>query len=120
MKLGNKNFDNVTLAIWLLRLGLAFVFVYAAVSSFRHPLEWVGYLPSLVTNHVAATTALKGFSVVELALAAWLVVGICGRYAALLAMLMFAGIVAFNPSQLIITFRDVGLAAAALALALLT
>lgn len=119
MKLINKNSSNEKLAGWLLRLGLAFVFLYAAISAFRHPYEWVGYLPTFFAKSFAATTVLRAFEVVEILLAIWLLSGRYLRYAGLLAAAMLVGIVVLNPTQLIITFRDVGLALTALALAAL-
>lgn len=119
MTLVGKKFDNVKLAGWLLRLGLAFVFLYAAVSSFQHPLEWIGYLPGFLTKTIDAHTALKIFSVIEILLALWLLTGKFLRYAALLAAVMLASVIVVNPGQLLITFRDAGLVAAALALACL-
>lgn len=112
-----KKLENTNVSSWLLRVGLAFVFAYAGVGSLQHPLEWVGFLPAFMTKHVAATTLIKFFAVYELALAAWLLSGKYLRYAGLLAALTLAGIVVTNPSQLITTFRDVGLACMALALA---
>ena len=103
----------------LLRLALAIVFLYAAVSSTLSPNEWVGYLPKLLTEHVSATLLLKGFSVFELALAIWLLSGLYVRYAALLAAATLAGITLSNYHLFLISFRDIGLMLAALALATL-
>lgn len=114
-----KNSKRPNYVLWLLRAGLAFVFVYAAVSSLQHPLEWVGYLPGWLTKHLTATSLLKFLSVYELLLAALLISGRYARYAAGLCALTLAGIVFVNPSQLIITFRDVGLVCMALALAII-
>lgn len=102
---------------WLLKIGLAIVLLYAAISSLQHPFEWVGYLPAMLTKTISGTTLIKIFAVYELALAVWLLSGKYVRYAALLTALTLLGIVATNPSQLIITFRDIGLACMALALA---
>lgn len=112
-----KKLEKLNLAPWLLRAGLAFVFAYAGVASLQHPLEWIGYLPAFMTQHVAATTLIKFFAVYELALAAWLLSGKYLRYAGLLAGLTLLGIVVTDSSQFIVTFRDVGLACMALALA---
>lgn len=100
----------------LLRLGLAIVFLYAAVSSFTHPEEWVGYLPSILSNHISPDLLLKFFSAYELALAAWLLSGVYVRFAALLCALTLMGIIASNFSLFVITFRDIALVFAALAL----
>jgi uncharacterized membrane protein YphA (DoxX/SURF4 family) len=112
-----KALQNINLTSWLLRLGLAFVFIYAGVSSLQHPLYWTGYLPHFLTQNIAALTLIKIFAIYELILAAWLLSGKYIRYAAALYALTLAGIVVATPSQLIITFRDIGLVCMALALA---
>jgi len=103
-------------AIWLLRIGLAVVFLYAAISSFANPEDWIGFLPSIITASLPAETVLKLFSIGEIALAAWLLIGIYARWAALAAAAMLAGIVISNPTLFAISFRDAGLFFAALAL----
>ena len=100
----------------LLRLGLAFAFLYAGIASLREPFNWVGYLPSVLTSHVHATTVLKITAIYELLLAAWLLLGRYVRHAALLTALTLAGIIVANPHALDITFRDISLLVAALAL----
>lgn len=110
---------NRSLPLWLLRIGLATMFLYAAISSFLQPTEWLGYLPGFVSSMFDGELVLKLFSVVEIALAVWLLSGVYTRYAALLAAVMLIGITVSNFSLLAISFRDIGLAFAALALALL-
>lgn len=100
----------------LLRIGLAIVFTYAAVSSFKNPQDWIGYLPKFAKQHIDGYLLLKVFSVYELALAIWLLSGRYMKYAAALAAATLAGIVVFNLSLFAITFRDVALIFAALAL----
>src|SRR5262245_19172312 len=78
----------------LLRIGLAIVFVYAAVASTLSPDDWVGFLPKFMTALIPGETLLKVFSVFELILAAWLLSGVYVRYAALLCAATLAGIVA--------------------------
>lgn len=111
---------NKNLPLWLLRIGLATMFLYAAISSFLQPNEWVGYLPSFVSAMFDAELILKLFSVVEIAVAAWLLSGVYTRYAALFAAIMLLGITVSNFSLLAISFRDIGLAFGALALAALS
>lgn len=103
----------------LLRVGLAIVFLYAAVSSFMSPNDWVGYLPSFVRALLPATAVLAVFSVLEIILAAWLLSGAYTRLAGAVAAAMLLGIVASNFSLLPISFRDIGLAFMALALVLM-
>lgn len=112
--------QNKSLPLWLLRIGLATMFLYAAISSFLQPNEWLGYLPGFVLTMFDGELVLKLFSVIEIALAAWLLSGVYTRYAALLAAIMLLGITVSNFSLLAISFRDIGLAFAALALAALS
>ncbi len=102
--------------ILLLRFGLAFVFAYAAISSFINPFNWIGYFSSFMRSLLPENLLLIGFSITELFLAVWLVSGKYAVWAALLAFAMLAGITVFNLHVLDVTFRDVGLACAALAL----
>lgn len=111
--------SETQLAKYLLRGGLAFVFVYAAISSLQTPAAWVGYVPGLATHFVSADFALKGLSYFQIALGLWLVSGKFVKYAAGVAGLMLIGIVVLDTSSFIITFRDVGLACMAAALVLL-
>jgi len=99
-----------------LRLGLAFVFGYAGVSSLKNPNEWIGYLPHFLAASSHVGVLIKVFAVSELVLAAWLLSGKFVRFAAMFAAAMLAGIVFANPANMIITFRDVGLICMALAL----
>ncbi|HKX23938.1 MAG TPA: DoxX family membrane protein [Candidatus Saccharimonadales bacterium] len=100
----------------LLRLGLAIVFLYAAVSAFLVPDEWVGYLPQFMRDIVPADVLLPIFSIYELTLAVWLLSGLYVKYAALLVAATLAGIVAFNFQLFAISFRDIALIFAAVAL----
>jgi uncharacterized membrane protein YphA (DoxX/SURF4 family) len=102
-----------------LRLGLAIVFVYAALSSLVSPRDWVGYVPNFIQLILPAEVVLVGLSVVELVLAVWLLSGVYVRYAAVVAAALLAGVTISNLSLLPISFRDIGLFFAALALAVM-
>jgi hypothetical protein len=69
-----------------------------------------------MTKLIVGTTLIKFFAVYELVLGLWVLSGKLLRCSALLCALTLVGIVATNPSQLITTFRDIGLACMALAL----
>ena len=112
-----KNLDNRKISSSLLRIGLAVVFIYAGVSSYMHPEEWVGYLPPFLEKMKNAVTLLQTFAVVEMALAVWLLIGKYARFAALLSAALLIGIIVAQPNDLIITFRDIGLVFMALGLA---
>ena len=111
--------DSVAQASLTLRIGLAFVFAYAALSALHQPAAWLGFVPAFSTKFLAAKTTLDLVSVIQLALVVWLLSGRYVKYAAGLAAVMLLGIVATNWGDLLITFRDVGLAAMSLGLVLL-
>lgn len=111
-KVANKN----NLTPLLLRIGLAIVFLYACVSSFKNPQDWVGYLPKFAKDVVSADVLLKIFSFYELVLALWLLSGKYVKYAGAVSALTLVGIVLSNLSLFTITFRDIALIFASLAL----
>lgn len=109
-------FDQKRIVSLILRIGLAFAFIYASLSAFVSPNDWVGYLPQAMRNIVPGTVLLPIFSSLELILAIWLLSGWMIIYAALLAAAMLGGIVVLDPALLPITFRDISLVFMALAL----
>ncbi len=112
----NTKINSLRATSWLLKIGLAAVFLYAAIASLQNPSEWAGFLPAFLTKVVVSATLIHFFAVYELVLAAWILTGKLLKYSSLLCALTLVGIVVTNPSQLITTFRDVGLAFMALAL----
>ncbi|MEK7619114.1 MAG: DoxX family membrane protein [Patescibacteria group bacterium] len=106
----------MTTASWLLRIGLALMFAYAAVGSFLQPDSWVGYFPLWMRGLVPENVLLSGFSIVEIGVALWLLSGRALKWASLVSVAMLSGIVIFNLSLFDVIFRDVGLVFAALAL----
>lgn len=111
--------SNPKAAALVLRLGLAFVFAYAAISAFRVPAAWLPYMPGALTKLLHGNESLHVFSVIQLALAAWLLLGKYVKLAAAVAVLMLAGVVIGNFASMLIVFRDVGLLCMAAALFLL-
>ncbi|HEX7963909.1 MAG TPA: MauE/DoxX family redox-associated membrane protein [Candidatus Saccharimonadales bacterium] len=110
-RLRDKNLTQL-----LLRAALALVFLYASISSFMHPDDWLGYLPQFARDHFNAHLLLHFFSVVEMAVALWLIWGKYVQWAALAAAALLAGIIVSNFSLFLITFRDAALMICALAL----
>lgn len=106
-------------AALLLRLGLGLVLLYAAIGAFAAPDDWVGYLPRFVAEQFDEYLLLKLFGVYQIGLVVWLASGRYMRWAGLACAATFGGIVLANLSLLLITFRDVAMVFAALALAVL-
>lgn len=118
------SFDNKKASVFLLRVGLAWVFAYAAVSSFARPFNWVGFLPSwsrsILPGFISEFAALDIIALLELLLALWLLSGKKLALAALASSFFLAGILFTNLGLLDATFRDGGLLLASLALVLLS
>lgn len=110
-------FQHVSAAL-LLRVGLGFVLLYAALSSFLEPLNWIGFFPGFLFRlGIPEELVLGGFSLYEAILGLWLLWGKKVVYPALLSAMAFGGITFFNLGAMDILFRDLGLFFAALALA---
>lgn len=108
--------NNPAVASMIIRVGLAAVFLYAAIDAFKEPNAWISFIPAFSTKFIAAKTALDLISVFQIGVAIWLVTGKYLTYAALTAIGLLAGIMVFNPETFLVTFRDIGLIAAAAAL----
>lgn len=103
----------------ILRIGLAFAFLYPPYAALSDPISWQAYFPAFVhAIPIEPLTLLHAFGVVEVALALWLLSGWRIRVPAALAGVMLVGIVAFNGPQLDVLFRDLSIAAMAIALVL--
>src|SRR5690349_11056953 len=87
---------NNQFAATCLRVGLAFVFLYASIAGLRNPAAWEPFLPALLTDHISPDLLLKFFDLLQLVIVVWLISGWQVRYAAALSALMLAGITITN------------------------
>lgn len=117
---GKKSRLPLSLVSFLLRAGLASVFLYAAVAAFIEPDAWIGYLPVFLRHMFPANLLLAGFSTYQILLSLWLLSGKKTFYVALLSALTLVGIIVANIGALDIVFRDFAILFAALALAALS
>jgi uncharacterized membrane protein YphA (DoxX/SURF4 family) len=98
----------------LLRIGVAFAFIYAGISGLVNPDSWIGYFPTFLQSN----TILIVWGIVEVILGLWILSGRNIFIPALLGGLSMIGVIIFNWSQMDILFRDVTIMLAALALAI--
>lgn len=112
---GDVNRQN--LVSFLLRLGIAAVFLYAAIASVLDPNSWVGFLPQWMGQFVSLHTLLILFSVYEVVLALWLLSGQAVFAVAVFSALTMIGVLTQNIGAFDIVFRDVAILFSALALA---
>lgn len=105
-------------AVIILRWGLAFTFFYAAIAGLLSPENWIGYMPGflLSISPFSPRLLLAIFSFYEIILATLLFAGWKIKYASLFAAVTLATITVLNLGVFDVTFRDVGLAFATLAL----
>jgi hypothetical protein len=108
------------LAVFFLRVGLAGVFLYAAVAAAVQPDAWIGYLPGFLAASTYGKAILQSWGLFEGALALWLLSGRRPYEAGIVSALAMAAIIVPNIALLDIVFRDVAILFAGLALSALT
>ncbi|MDB5225172.1 MAG: hypothetical protein JWL87_124 [Candidatus Adlerbacteria bacterium] len=102
----------------LLRVGVAFAFLYPALNALGNPDSWIGYFPPFLLNSgIPSELLLHGFGALEVGIAVWLLMGRNLFWPAMAATVILVSIVLFNLAQFEILFRDLAIAAASLALA---
>ena len=101
----------------LLRVAIAFAFLYPPIDSIFHPDTWISFFPQFVLGHVPDTTLLLGWGAVEVVIALWILSGKKIFLPSLAAALLLCMIVLFNLSLFEIVFRDLALALVAATLA---
>lgn len=104
----------------VLRMGVAFAFLYPPINALSNPESWLGYFPQFTRGIVADDVLLHAFGVVEVIIALWILSGKKIFWPSVAATLMLVGIVAFNLNSFEVVFRDLSIAAAAIALAILS
>lgn len=103
---------------WILRIGLAFAFLYPPLDAIADPYSWLGYFPAWMQGYVPPLVLLHSFGAIEVVVALWLLSGWRIFWPSCVALLMLLAIVIFDGSgQFEILFRDLTIASMALALA---
>lgn len=115
----DRTYFNSKVAHAALRVGLAFAFLYPPIAALSDPDSWFGYFPRFIRElPIAPDVLLGGFGLIEVVIAIWILSGYKIRIPAVLAAGMLVVIVGFNPGTFDVVFRDLSIAAIALALAL--
>ncbi|HVB19758.1 MAG TPA: hypothetical protein VNF51_00505 [Candidatus Paceibacterota bacterium] len=102
----------------LLRVAIAFAFLYAAIDSLIEPNLWVTFFPPILLTVIPGNSLLVVWSVVEIVIALWILSGKYIFIPSLFAAASLVAIVFFNIPLMQIVFRDLALACVALFLAL--
>jgi hypothetical protein len=103
----------------LMRLAVAFSFVYPAVAALFDPYAWIGYFPGFLLTLAGGhdMLLLHAWGALEIALALWVLFAKKVYVPSVIMAVLLALVVLFNPGQFPILFRDVSIALAALSLA---
>ena len=106
----------------LLRIGVAFAFIYPAFSALINPSAWIGFFPLFVINLFPFDTIilLHLFGAVEVSIALWILSGKNIFWPSILAGVMLLLIIIFNFSQMDVIFRDIPILLMIIILALLS
>jgi len=104
----------------ILRIGLAFSFLYPAISAWFNPFAWIGYFPGFLLNFAGShdMLLLHAFGITEIIIGLWLIFGRRIFLPSCFAALYLLAIVVLNLNQMDVIFRDISIFAIAVALAL--
>ena len=101
---------------FLLRSGLAIVFLYAGISSFLNPTSWIGFVPNFIELIIPKEIFLIIFSAYEILLGTGLLFDYKTFTLAILSSVTLFLILFVNIMNLEILFRDIAILFMALAL----
>ena len=106
------------LADILLRVGVAFAFLYPPIDALFDPTSWFGYFPSYIRHLAPEPVLLHGFGALEVVIALWILSGKKIFLPSVAATAILLVIVGSDLGDFQVVFRDLSIAAASLALAL--
>lgn len=117
---------------WPLRIGLGLTYLYSGYDLFVHPTAWVWAIPFWLRGFIGSVVDIGSYlrfqGIIEIIFAVlllgWFVARSVVRWVAFLATLEFAAILLlaflpFSETNFTVTFRDIGLLGASLALFIL-
>jgi hypothetical protein len=109
-------------ANFILRVGVAFAFLFPAIDEIFDPYSWLGYFPRFVLQvsrsvGIPDLVLLHSFGALEVIIALWILSNKKLFLPSLAAVVILLVIIVTGLSDFQILFRDVTIAAAALALA---
>ena len=104
---------------WLiLRIGVAFCFIFAAIAGFLDPMSWVGWFPKFARDIIPVLLLLKIWGVFEMIIGIWILSGKQIFIPSLLASFSLAGLILANLGSMDTIFRDITILSATIALSL--
>lgn len=107
-------------AYLVLRVGIAFAFLYPPINALFDPDSWIGYFPSFMHGFLPDLVLLHAFGAVEMIIALWILSGWKIFWPSIAATAILTGIVIFGYRDFQVLFRDVTIAMMSLSLVLLS
>ena len=107
---------KINWAKWLIRIGLAFVYGYAAVEMFVDPINFLRYVPPFMQEIMPIDLFLFAFGSFEIFFTLWLLSGIKTKYAGILSAFLMLSIILPNIQYFAVLFRNVAIGFASIAL----
>ncbi len=104
----------------VLRIGIAFAFLYPPLSALFDPVAWLSYFPAWMLGYVPDAVLLHSFGVLEVVLGIWILSGWRVFLPSVVATLILVAVVLIDLYNFDVLFRDLSIAAAGLALAIMT
>lgn len=105
----------------LLKIGVAFAFIYPAVAAFLMPSSWIGFFPQFIKDFIPNEIILLSiFGISEILIAFWILVGRNIFIPSLLASIYLILIILLNINLFDVLFRDVAILFMTLSLATLS
>ncbi|HEV8666865.1 MAG TPA: hypothetical protein VN665_03405 [Candidatus Paceibacterota bacterium] len=101
----------------LLRIAIAFAFLYPPYDAIANPYSWLSYFPQFLQNTATANELLLVWGILEVIIALWILSGIKIFIPSVVAAIFLCLIVVFNLPVMEIVFRDISLALVAATLA---
>ena len=102
----------------LLRVALAFAFLYPPIAALFDPYSWIGYFPPFMLGFVPDAVLLHSFGLLEVVIALWILFGKNIFWPSALAAVILLGIIIFDWNQMDVIFRDISILLVAKVLAL--
>lgn len=112
--------DKVTKVSLILRVGLAISFIYAAISSFLNPINWLGFIPNFIEIIISREIFLMIFAIFQIILGISLLANYRTYLISIISSITLFLIIVSNLFILDIVFRDIAILFMALALAVIS
>lgn len=112
--------NNQQISSLLIRMGLAFVFLYAALFMTLSPEKYIDYFPPFMRELVPGYLLLHAFAIFEVVLSFLLIIGKFTFITAIISFLTMLVLTVVNLDRFPVLFRNVSIILSALALAFMS